>query len=139
MNRFTAQKKLAILWFINSGIIGLLFLILSLTGKFGDRANDGLQWYSQNIVPTLTLMIGTFSAFSGSPSPEIIIDRFYFHLSYNISIFYLLTLYLIIFSGPFIFNSNETSFVDLLNSSKIYLSVFQGIVTFSLGLFFSKK
>jgi len=139
MNKFAAQKKLSVIWFINAGIIGFIFVVFCLTGKFGDKNSEGLQWYSQNIVPTLTLMIGTFTAMAGQSNVSQEIEKFYFNLSYWISVFYLLVLYLVILSGPFVFNNSETSFVDLLNSSKLYLNVFQGVVTFSLGLFFTKK
>lgn len=139
MNKFDAQKRLAMLWFINAGIIGAFFVLLTVSGKFGDRSKEGWQWFSQNIIPTLTLMIGTFSASMGQAVSAVQIDKFYFSLAYWISIFYLLILYLIIGISPFAFNLNQTSFIDLLNSSKIYLNIFQGVVTFSLGLFFVKK
>ena len=139
MNKFDAQKRLALLWFINAGIIGVFFVLLTVSGKFGDRSKEGWEWFSQNIIPTLTLMIGTFSASMGQAVSTVKIDKFYFSLAYWISIFYLLILYLIIGISPFAFNLNQTSFIDLLNSSKIYLNIFQGVVTFSLGLFFVKK
>ena len=139
MNRFTAQRKLAILWFINAAIIGLIFVIFTINGRFGDKSSDGWQWFSQNIVPTLTLMIGTFAASISQGPSTVDIEKFYFQLSYYISWFYFAALYLTIFLAPVALNQNELSFVELLNSSKIYLNIVQGIVTFSLGLFFTKR
>jgi uncharacterized membrane protein len=139
MNKFAAQRKLAFIWFINAAIIGLIFVIFTASGRFGSKSSDGWQWFSQNIVPTLTLMIGTFAASMGQATSTADIEKFYFQLSYYISLFYFLILYLTIFLAPFAFNETQLSFVELLNSSKIYLNIIQGVVTFSLGLFFTKK
>lgn len=139
MNKFSAQRRLSTVWFINGGIIALIFVVFTVVGRFGARSSDGWQWFSQNIVPTLTLMLGTFAASFGQKTSKAEVDKFYFQLAYYISIFYFFILYLTIFLAPLAFEVTDTSFIDLLNNSKIYLNILQGIATFALGLFFTKK
>ena len=139
MNKFAAQRRLSILWFINAGVIALIFIFFTIVSRFGDKASDGWQWYSQTVIPTLTLMIGTFTASVSQTKSNLEIDRFYFRLAYYVSIFYFIVLYATILSAPLAFNLTETSLVELLNNSKIYLNIIQGVVTFSLGLFFTKN
>jgi|GEM_PF-5162365 len=67
------------------------------------------------------------------------VDRFYYRLAMGISIFYLGILYLTIFLAPIAFSNGHLSILDLFDQSKIYLALLQGVVTGSIGLFFTKK
>jgi len=133
IDKVAAQKKLAVLWFILSGVLILLFIVFTITRRFDDKASKGWEWLSQNILPILTLMVATFSANVREPAAKSnTVDRFHFNLAYGISIFYLMILFLTIFSAPVA----HLSIIDLLEQSKLYLVILQSIVSFVLGLFF---
>lgn len=139
MTKLTAQKHLTILWFSSSALLAGLFITFTLVNRFGAHAADAWQWYSQNIVPTLTLIIGSFYAASGqdeATSPPV--DIFYYRVCFYISLFYLLALFLTVLAAPLAQNVADLTMLDLLDSSKLYLTVFQGLVSYSLGVFFVK-
>jgi hypothetical protein len=137
MNKDKAQRNLAILWFINGAIIALLMVGLSLE-KLGNHTSDGWQWYSQLIVPTLTLMIGTFVV-SNATAKANQVGKFYFRLAFWISAFYFLIIYIVIGTSSMVASDQDKSLIDILNGSKTYLTIIQGIVTLSLGMFFKKN
>jgi hypothetical protein len=133
MDKLSAQKKLAILWFVLSGVLILLFIAFTFTKHFDNKASKGWEWLSQNILPILTLMMATFSSSIKEPSSKrTTVDRFHFSLAYGISIFYLTILYLTVLAAPIA----RLSIIDVLEQSKLYLVILQSIVSYVLGLFF---
>lgn len=139
ISKFEAQKKISILWLINAGILTLIFILFTVFDRFEEQPMKGWEWYSQNIIPIVSLMLGTFYININKRQSSKKINIFYFRLSYGISIFYLLVLYLTIFLAPLAFMYANISMVDLLSKSKIYLIIIQGLLTYSLGLFFNKE
>ena len=140
MTKITAQKRLTALWFISSALLAVLFIAFTVLNRFGPHDTEAWQWYSQNIVPTLTLIVGSFYAAATqeeATSPPV--DIFYYRVCYYISLFYLLALFATVLAAPFAQNVAQLTMLDLLNNSKIYLTVFQGLVSCSLGVFFVKS
>ena len=134
-----AQKKISLLWFISSGILFLIFVLYTAFNRFDGKEVDGWQWYSQNIIPSLTLMVSTyFSTKNETNDNGIEIDNFAYRLAFSISLVYFLILYLTILLAPVAFKVANLSIIDFLKKSQIYLIILQGIVTASLGLFFTK-
>lgn len=60
-------------------------------------------------------------------------------MRFYISLFYLLALLMTVLAAPFAQQIAHLTMLDLLNNSKIYLTVFQGLVSYSLGVFFVKS
>ncbi|WP_208094627.1 hypothetical protein [Mucilaginibacter agri] len=139
MNKWLAQRKLSVLWFANSGIIILLFVFFTIVNRFGSHNDTAWEWLTANIVPTLTLMIGTFANSDSRTNADVFIEKFYYRLALTVSAFYFLLMYLTILMAPIAFSLINISMVDLLTNSKIYFNVSQGVVTLVLGLFFTKK
>jgi len=137
--KFRAQKKLSLLWFISVGILTILFILFTILHRFDDKASKAWEWLSQTTVPTLTLMIATFTTSMGAQRTNEKVDRFYFTLAYGVSSFYLLALYLTILLAPIAFSFAHMSIMELLEESKIYLVIMQGVTTYCVGLFFTKK
>jgi len=134
-----AQKKISVLWFINSGILAVLFIFFTVFDRFNGKSTVAWEWYSQNIIPGLTLMTATFQANITEDQASKMIDRYYFRLGYIVSVFYFSVLYLTILLAPLAFQYGELSIIDLMERSKLYLVIFQGVVTYVLGLFFMKE
>ena len=139
MTKLAAQKRLATLWFISSALLAVLFMAFTLVNRFGTHDAEAWQWFSQNIVPTLTLIVGSFYAAAGqdeATSPPV--DGFYYRICFYTSLFYLLALLLTVLAAPLAQQVTELTLLDLLNNSRLYLTVFQGLVSYSLGVFFVK-
>ncbi len=139
ISRFDAQKKLSALWLINAGILALIFLLFTIFDRFDQQSDKGWEWYSQNIIPVTSLMMGSFYISINDKEREAKVDSFYFKICFGISIFYLAMLYLTLFLAPLAFRFSNLSILDLLDKSKLYLILLQGILTCCLGLFFNKK
>jgi hypothetical protein len=136
LSKKDAQKKISIFWFVSSGILAILFIVFTVLNRFDGNTMKAWEWYSQNILPSLSLMIATFHASTAEMMPEKMIDRYYFKIGYWISIFYHSAIYITIFLAPVAFRFADLSIIDLMERSKIYLTIIQGIVTYALGLFF---
>lgn len=140
MTKLAAQKRLTVLWFSFSALLALLFVAFSILGTFKNSEADIWQWYSQNIVPTLTLIIGSFYAAAAAQdeatAPQV--DVFYYRMCFYISLFYLLALCATVLAVP-TSQLEPLARLKLLNSSKLYLTIFQGVVSYSLGVFFVKS
>jgi len=134
MNKFTAQKRLSIVWIVFTFLIAALLFAMSLNNKFEGNDKDAWKWFSQFCVPGITLMLTTFVAISqksNDQAPKI--DLFFYRLTMAISVFYLLSLLITLLYVPF-----ATSALTLFARSNIFLTVFQGISMSALALFFAK-
>ncbi len=139
MTKLTAQKRLTALWFISSALLAAMFIAFTVLDRFGPRNAEAWQWYSQNIVPTLTLIVGSFYAASTQDeATSPLVDIFYYRVCFYVSLFYLLALFATVLAAPFAQHVAHLTMLELLNNSKIYLTVFQGLVSYSLGVFFVK-
>lgn len=135
---FSAQKKVAVLWLVLSGILFLLFLILSLT-KYSQGENGNLIWggFLPNIVPTLSLILGVFvSEMINRADNTREVPRFYFNLTFYLSLFYLIIFFILIIIDTL---DPVLNLITIINKSNVYLGPVQGLVTLSIGLFFVKS
>ncbi len=140
MTKLAAQKRLTVLWFCGAAFLAVLFVLFTVLNRFGEHNTDAWQWYSQNIVPSLTLIVGSFYATAAqdeATAPQV--DIFYYRLCFGISLFYLVALCLTVLVAPLAQHVAQLTMLDLLNSSKLYLTIFQGVVSYSLGVFFVKS
>src|SRR6266542_1340478 len=131
ISKFVAQKNLSILWFINAAILALIFIVFTILDRFDMQTAKGWERYSQNVIPISTLMLGTFYINYNKQQENKKVNIFYYRLSYSISIFYLSVLYLTILLAPLAFAYQSISIIDLLDKSKIYLILIQGLLTYS--------
>ncbi|GLB49824.1 hypothetical protein [Neptunitalea lumnitzerae] len=133
MINFTkARKKIALLWFSVAAIIFILMLARTITGKFDDHINEAWGWFTQNLSPTLLLIISSFFTDGKDHLTEVTIDKFRFRLSFYLSLFYLLVLLTVL-------GVKNINVIEWLQSSNIYLGILQGIVASSIGMFFINK
>ncbi len=131
-----SRKKLALLWFIGSGIIFFVNLIPSLTGVYGEQLTEIWGWLLQTIVPTLSLMLSVYILDAMGKANNIeTVDSFFFRLTFWLSLIYLLLVLATIMFRPFY---TQTP-LDLMKTSNLWLGSIQGLVGLSLGLFFFKE
>ncbi len=117
ISKFVAQKNLSILWFINAAILALIFIVFTILDRFDMQTAKGWERYSQNVIPISTLMLGTFYINNNKQQENKKVNIL----------------------APLAFAYQSISIIDLLDKSKIYLILIQGLLTYSLGLFFNKE
>ncbi len=87
IKKINAQKKLSIFWFLNAAVLTILFIVFTVFNRFDNKVLNAWEWLSQNIIPTITLMIGTFYMNVNQENKEKEIDIIYYRLCYGISLF----------------------------------------------------
>jgi heme/copper-type cytochrome/quinol oxidase subunit 3 len=130
------QKRLALLWFIFSGILFFIILFQSILGKYHGAESEVWSWFLPNILPTLSLItsvlvIGEIRYKKSKPKT---VDNFVFKLSFFLSTLYLLTIIITVLATATA-SSSFTS-LALLKKSQLWLAPFQGLVSAALGAFF---
>lgn len=130
-----AKRKLSQPWFVAAAILFIIMFLQTIGGKFEDKNVEAWGWLTQNLLPTLSLIIAVFVTESSVESMDKEIEKFYFNLAFGMSIFYLCIVVGVLLSGPF----SSKGLIEWLQSSSIYLGPFQGLVVATIGIFFIKK
>lgn len=127
------KQRLITLWFVGSGIVFFIVLLQSFFGRYSDQVDEAWGWLLPTVVPTLALMIGVLVADARQESsPEKMVDRFTFSMSFILSLAYFAVILLTIAVQPF----TTKPPLELLKLSNLWLAPIQGLVTASLGAFF---
>jgi uncharacterized protein YqhQ len=153
------RKWLIGIWGAGFLIPFILILIQFANGKYGGKFAEALGWLTALTLPTILLMIGVMVANpssvlqkSSDPTPdrektdaELTLEReaaqkaahetFIFRLAVGVSIVYLLIVNFVFFLEPFAYAKPQ----DLMRDSKIFLAVFDSIISLLIGYFFGKK
>ncbi len=131
-----ARKKIATAWLLLSGLIFLIFVFWTFSGKFGDRSAVAWGWVLPNIMPTLSLIVGILVMDAkGTASAGKTIDRFIYRLAFSLSLFYLLLILMIlIFHGKI-----DSPLFTIFDNSSLFLGPLQGLVSAAIGAFYYKK
>jgi hypothetical protein len=130
-----SKRRLAVLWFSGAGFIFILMLFQSIFGHYGTNINKAWGWFLPTVMPTLSLVIGVLAMDAlGNGVKILTVDRFFFRLSFILSLTYLVVVSITIIMQPF----SPLSTVELMTQSNLWLGPFQGLVSASLGVFFIK-
>jgi hypothetical protein len=133
---FKAKKHIATLWFILSSILFLLFLFQTLMGKYENKIQEAWGWLFLMILPTLTLMISVFVVdINATQNEPFEVDIFFYRLTMALSALYLIAIIIVILAQAAI----GTPSIQNMNQASIFLAPVQGLVSGSIGLFFTKK
>ncbi len=153
------RKWLIGIWSLGFLIPFVLILFQFGSGKYGEKFTEVLGWLTSLTLPTILLMIGVMVA-----NPDDVADRkkkfkdkpdekntgtaaeeaaafktahekFIFKLAVGTSVVYLLIVNFVFFLEPFA-NSKPQ---ELMRDSKIFLAVFDSIISLLIGYFFGKK
>ncbi|MCI5138576.1 MAG: hypothetical protein D3922_09220, partial [Candidatus Electrothrix sp. AR1] len=130
--------RLAIIWFCGGGGLYLFLIFQSAFGFYGGDEKSIREvwgWFLPNILPTLSLIIGSTFTFRHTQSTEKI-SRMAARFYYFLSIGYLLTLGLTIYIVPIPHELGiklSINRIEFLKSSSLWLAPFQGLVTATLG------
>ena len=129
------KKRLSTLWFVGSAIVFSIILFQTFFGHYSDKAQEAWSWFLPTVLPTLSLMIGVFvtEALWGRYT-EKHIDSFIFKLSFYLSIFYFVIVFLTVMMQPVVTNAA----IGFLKQSNLWLAPIQGLAAASIGAFFVK-
>ncbi len=134
MSYAEAQKWIATTWFSFAGLLILILVALSVTGRFGDKTEAAWSWLVPTFVPTLGLIIGVLVTQQlGKAKRPRYADRFLFRLVWLASIFYLVLLAASLLLFPL---AQNVSPLEFLEQSSLWLVPIQGVVSAGLGAFF---
>ncbi|HNZ41796.1 MAG TPA: hypothetical protein PLB59_05810 [Bacteroidales bacterium] len=130
------KKKLAILWFAGAGFIFFIMLLQTILGRYAENADQAWSWFLPTIIPTLSLIIGVLAMDSMSAEKDKhTVKKFFFKLSYFLSLAYFIVLSTTLLMQPF----SPVSYLDLMKMSNLWLTPLQGLVGAALGAFFIQK
>jgi formate hydrogenlyase subunit 3/multisubunit Na+/H+ antiporter MnhD subunit len=139
ISKYTAQKKIALTWFIFSSLIVILFIFIS-SPRAGENVKDYYSWLIGFLSPALSLIVSSFiySANNRETLEQKFIDSFFVRLVNIASVFYLLFLLGILLATPFS-QKKDIKFIDYLNNFSLLLSFIQTLILALLGIFFVKN
>lgn len=143
MSVMECRRRLATLWFIGSGVFAIFLIAQSYGQTFGKDPTQVWSLLLPSILPTLSLMIGVFVADMKDPDPKGVkgprADTFFYHVTFYLSLGYLLLSILNIMIFVFNFTAFHHDPLGLLKMSQLWMAPLQGLVAASLGAFFVKR
>ena len=152
------RKRLIALW-ASGFIIPFILIVFQFgNGKYGPKFAEAFGWLSALTLPTILLMIGVMVA---NPSTMPLLptsenpnetdekakevanearnkeahERFIFMLAMGVSLLYLVIVNLVFFLEPFASSKPQ----ELMRDSKIFLAVFDSLISLLIGYFFGKR
>lgn len=132
MTMRAAKMWLSIGWMGSIAPLVVILVLRQLEGFYGNDAKEVWSWFSQFVVPALTLLAGAWSV-SASPNDQKTIDNpIVFYLAVGLCIFYVCLLYVVIGKQPL----SPVPWQDQFKQSALFLGVFQGLVIAVVGKFF---
>lgn len=129
-----ARTQLAGLWFIGSGVLFVLLAAQSILRKYDEDTAQVWSWFVPLVVPTLSLMIAVFGAGALAVGSRRVVKRFFYRLTWWLSLVYLVTLLLTIVGA-----SAQRPALPLLVMSTAWLGPIQGLTVAAIGYLFLSK
>lgn len=139
------KKTLAGIWAVAFVMFFFLMLYETQVGPLGDQQQPAWGWIFQNLLPTLSLIVGVLGADAmKSDTGTRTVDRFFFRIALGMSAIYLLTMMLtFVLSAVSFFQAGVGDSgwkpLEALQNSTVYLGPLQGLTAAALGVFFTKQ
>lgn len=133
-----AKWRMTTIWLAGSVLVFLILVGQSLAGYYEPRTQDAWSWFLPTVMPTLSLMVGTLVADYRRERPEEVarpkpVGGPLFGLAAGLSLLYLLLVALSILIQPFL---SQTSPLELMQRSNLWLGPLQGLTAGALAAFF---
>jgi hypothetical protein len=153
------RKKLLLLWCIGFLVPFILLLVQFGNGKYGNKSLEVLGWLTSLTLSTVLLMVGVMVSNPVMPTdqdddekpPEDLDpdersrararkakadhERFVFYFAAGVSLIYLLIINLVFFLEPLASEKPQ----ELMRDYKIFLAVFDSVISLLIGYFFGKS
>jgi len=150
------RKRLLVIWCIGFLVPFTLIMLQFGNGKYGEKSAEVLGWLTSLTLSTILLMVGVMVSNPVTPDEEDIPEdqmteeekkkkrdkiakvsheKFVFHFAVGVSVFYLLIINMVFFLEPLVSDKPQ----ELMRQYKIYLAVFDSLISLLIGYFFGKK
>jgi hypothetical protein len=134
-----AQSRLAMIWLAGGGVIFLLMLAQTVSGKYGGQTTRAWGWFIPIIVPTLSLIVSAI-AYSAATRPadgqeEQTVQTRAYRITFGLSCFYLIVVLSTLLLEPL----SGQSPLEFITQSNLWIGPLQGLVGIALGAFFTSK
>lgn len=127
------QRNLLLTWLCGSVPAVLIMSIRTIVGNFSGYEQEIWGWFVPMFLPTLTLMLGAYSAIALKESThQITIDKVFFNISTGVSSIYLLILNIVVIIQPFL----NAPVLETTQRASLFLGLLQGLTTTCIGVFF---
>ena len=127
------QRNLLLTWLYGSAPAVLIMSIRTIMGNFSGQEQEIWGWFVPMFLPTLTLMLGAYSAIALKESThQITIDKVFFNISIVVSFIYLLILNIVVIIQPLL----DAPVLETTQRSSLFLGLLQGLTTTCIGVFF---
>lgn len=138
MTMDSSKWVLAAIWLVGAGGVFLLLVVQSLLGHYEPATQEVWGWFLPTVMPTLSLIVGVLVADSriarNSDKPVSgSTNSLFFRLGAGMSVLYLLLVALSILIQPLL---PQTSPLELMHRSSLWLGPLQGLTVATLGVFF---
>ncbi len=153
------RKRLLVIWCIGFVVPFLLLLFQFGGGKYGsEKSLEALGWLTSLTLSTVLLMVGVMVSNPVTPdeeddqNPETELteeeragrraklakadhEKFVFQFAAGVSLIYLLIINMVFFLEPLVSDKPQ----ELMRGYKIFLAVFDSLISLLIGYFFGKK
>jgi hypothetical protein len=127
------QQRLFLVWIIGCAPSLLMMTFRTVTRQFDGQEQAVWSWFVPTFLPTLTLIIGAYSATARkAPSSDLTVDKLFYKVSVWCSVLYLFVLAGIIVMQPVLGDTVLGTF----QRGSFALGVLQAITSACLGVFF---
>ncbi len=135
-----SKWTLAAIWLIGAGGVFLLLVAQSLLGRYEPATQEVWGWFMPTVMPTLSLIVGVLVADRRAAGRKVrgkdaagSVDSLFFRLGAGMSVLYLLLVALSVLVQPLL---PQTSPLELMHRSSLWLGPLQGLTVAALGVFF---
>jgi len=110
----------------------IILILRQLDGFYGTDAKEVWSWFSQFVLPALTLLAGAWTVAASASEQKQIDNTVVFWVAVAMSVFYILLLYVVIGKQP----TSALPWQEQFKQSALFLGIIQGLVIGVLGKFF---
>jgi len=127
-----AKLWLSVGWTAAMAPLVVILILRQLEGFYGNDAKEVWSWFSQFVLPALTLLAGAWTVATSPSEQRPIGNTVVFWVAVAMSIFYIVLLYVVIGKQP----TSPLPWQEQFKQSALFLGIIQGLVIGVLGKFF---
>jgi ABC-type transport system involved in cytochrome c biogenesis permease subunit len=128
----SAKLWLSVGWLAAMAPLVVVLILRQLDGFYGSDAKEVWSWFSQFVLPALTLLAGAWTVAAAPTDQKQIDNTIVFWIAVSMSIFYIVLLYVVIGKQP----TSSVPWQEQFKQSALFLGIIQGLVIGVLGKFF---
>ncbi|MEA3052607.1 MAG: hypothetical protein QOG72_1510 [Sphingomonadales bacterium] len=129
MTRQAALQRVLVIWLIAAAIFAVFTLAQVLAGKYGDDPGVPLNWLSAQIVPVMGLLLAATLSSPSANWKKAQVTGSRYQLALTASLVQIIAILITFLIEPIL----QTSPFALFDSTIVFFSIWQGVVTACVG------